>query len=155
MVGYKFGILFGGGLLTVYTSYLSLHHFNLFLSFVYLATSVYFFTANSQLFPLSSVKGGAEKEVVISQPSVQEIILQLTSSSQQMLLLLFVFFYKMGEQGFASMYPIKLIDEGEKLKNIGIVTGIIGQISSILGSTLGGIFISKFRLFVFHLFCIS
>ncbi len=62
----------------------------------------------------------------------------------QLWLIAFILMYKVGEQGFVSMYPLFLIDKELSLKHIGAVTGLFGQLFSMAGSTVAGLFISKF-----------
>ncbi len=87
---------------------------------------------------------GSQKIKNEKKPVNKWSLFQYFMTPDQLWLILFVFMYKVGEQGFASMYPLFLIDRGLPMSHIGMITGIFGQICSMLGSTLGGILISKF-----------
>ena len=58
-------------------------------------------------------------------------------------LVCFVLTYKLGEQGVVSMLPLFLIDQGIPHDQVGILSGIFGQIFSIAGSTVGGWIVSQ------------
>ena len=149
VVGYKFGILCGGGILTILSSFCNLNNFSFIVSVVYCVTALYFTIADSQIFTKKAQttkpggNEGTEKELHIN----KLIIIQMVSSPEQIWLLFFVFCYKIGEQGFMSIYPLRLIDQGVEMKHIGMVTGIVGQSFSIVGSSFGGLLISRFRYF--------
>ena len=57
-------------------------------------------------------------------------------------LALYVLFYKLGEQGLISMFPLFLVDSGFPASTTGVISGIFGQVCSIAGSALGGWFIN-------------
>ena len=134
-------------MLSIFNSYISLYHFTIVISLVYFLTACYFLfndlTLYAKTVPLKQLDVKEKNEMNCY--NSKNIILWVISSPEQLWLLVFVFFYKMGEQGFASIYPLHLIDEGVTLSHIGMVTGIIGQIFSIAGSSLGGLIISKYR----------
>ncbi|XP_015931168.1 major facilitator superfamily domain-containing protein 3 [Parasteatoda tepidariorum] len=55
----------------------------------------------------------------------------------------FLLFYKLGERGALSTFPIFLVDQGVSTKDIGLWSGIIGQLSSLVGSVCSGWLISR------------
>ena len=132
-------------MLSVFNLYISLYQFTVLVSVVYLLTAIYFSLSNSALFiktvPLRKLPVKDRRHCI----STRKVTMWIASSPEQLWLLSFVFFYKMGEQGFVSMYPLYLIDNGMTVTHIGIVTGIIGQLFSITGSSIGGLIISKYR----------
>lgn len=54
----------------------------------------------------------------------------------------YVLFYKLGEQGLVSMFPLFLVDNGYSASTTGMVSGVFGQVFSIVGSAIGGWFIN-------------
>ena len=143
VVGYKIGILFAGGFLTALSHYISLPQFIYFQSLVYGLAAIYF-AKRSDLFHSNS--GLKSKHNHQNNPqSTSWKAFSILIAREQLWILVFVFFYKMGEQGFSSIYPLYLIDNSLSLSRVGMVTGIFGQLFSIFGSSMGGILISKFR----------
>ncbi|XP_013777860.1 major facilitator superfamily domain-containing protein 3-like [Limulus polyphemus] len=57
----------------------------------------------------------------------------------------FVIFYKLGERGALSSFPLFLVDEGVPTRTVGLWNGMFGQIGSLAGSALGGILLSEKR----------
>ncbi|KAF8770183.1 Major facilitator superfamily domain-containing [Argiope bruennichi] len=67
--------------------------------------------------------------------------------------ILFLLVYKLGERGSLSTFPIFLIDQGVSTRDIGLWSGIFGQLCSLAGSICSGWLISrKWNLyFILHL----
>lgn len=132
-------------MLTVFGT--SLSHFSLISSIIYLLTAIYFTIGDSHLFTTvqSSTTQQQQHVTTTCQTTKNSMLMQIFSSTHQLWLIMFVLFYKVGEQGFVSMYPLRLVDEGMELTHVGMITGIIGQTFSIIGSSLCGLLISKLR----------
>ena len=133
-------------MLSIFNLHISLYTFAFGVSLVYFITAVYFIFNDSKLFKKNT---SLEKSTVMDRKkdfgSMKETSIWIISTPEQVWLIAFVFLYKMGEQGFTSIYPLHLIDEGMKLTHIGMVTGIVGQIFSIVGSSFGGFLVSRYR----------
>lgn len=69
---------------------------------------------------------------------VRQILRKIFQTPGFLWLVSFVLIYKLGEQGVASILPLFLIDQGIPHNQVGVMSGIFGQISSIAGSTVGG-----------------
>ncbi|XP_035220582.1 major facilitator superfamily domain-containing protein 3-like [Stegodyphus dumicola] len=57
--------------------------------------------------------------------------------------IVFLLLYKLGERGALSSFPLFLVDQGVSTKEIGLWSGIFGQLSSLLGSICGGWLIAR------------
>ncbi|GFR20936.1 major facilitator superfamily domain-containing protein 3 [Trichonephila clavata] len=86
--------------------------------------------------PLTSPTTGRRYNVC----EIPQIIFATKGTIPAVLLLLF---YKLGERGALSTFPIFLIDQGVSTKDIGLWSGICGQLCSLAGSICSGWFISK------------
>jgi hypothetical protein len=56
--------------------------------------------------------------------------------------IVYVLIYKLGEQGMISIFPMFLLDQGMSPSDTAMVTGVLCQFCSILGSLLGGVLFS-------------
>ena len=99
------------------------------------------------------------KETVPSQPKenkkyfVQSILKEILSDYRKVYCIIwhtpgfrwlafYVLFYKLGEQGLVSMFPMFLVDSGYSASKTGVVAGMLGQVCSVIGSAVGGWFIN-------------
>lgn len=73
-----------------------------------------------------------------SQLNVTQILKNILQTSDFHWLVCCVFTYKLGEQGVVSMLPLFMTDQGVPPDQVGALSGIFGQTSSIVGSALGG-----------------
>ncbi|KAG5451481.1 Major facilitator super domain-containing protein 3 [Clonorchis sinensis] len=64
--------------------------------------------------------------------TLSEAVINSVGSRNLIALLLI---YKLGEQGAMNMLPLMLFDRGASVAKIGLWSGMVGQLSSILGST--------------------
>lgn len=55
----------------------------------------------------------------------------------------FVLIYKLGEQSSLNMTPLYLVDKQVSSKTIGLWTGIVGQVFSIIGSLTSGLILKS------------
>ncbi len=93
--------------------------------------------------------GNVELDTDAAKLSLREKTLLVLSSPGTAWTCLFVLIYKLGEQSSLNLLPIYLLDRGVSSSTIGLWTGILGQVSSILGSFIGGLVLkfSNQRLF--------
>uniref|UniRef100_T2M788 Major facilitator superfamily domain-containing protein 3 n=1 Tax=Hydra vulgaris TaxID=6087 RepID=T2M788_HYDVU len=61
------------------------------------------------------------------------------------ILVLLCLFYKVGEKGFTSIFPLCMLDQGMDIQTISLVNSI-GQGCSLFGSIVGGLYFKSFRL---------
>ena len=132
-------------MLSIFNLHISLYTFAFGVSLVYFITAVYFIFNDSTLFKKNALSEKSTKKDKEDICGMKKTAIWIISTPEQLWLIAFVFLYKMGEQGFTSIYPLRLIDEGMKLAHIGMVTGIVGQIFSIAGSSFGGFIVSRYR----------
>lgn len=83
-------------------------------------------------------QGAAPSISKSSQLNVIQILKNILQTSDFHWLVCCVFTYKLGEQGVVSMLPLFLMDQGVPHDQVGALSGILGQTSSIVGSALGG-----------------
>lgn len=69
---------------------------------------------------------------------VTQILRNIFQTPDFLWLVCFVLTYKLGEQGVVSMLPLFLIDQGIPQDQVGVLSGIFGQVFSIAGSMVGG-----------------
>lgn len=69
---------------------------------------------------------------------VTQILKNIVQTPDFLWLVCFVLTYKLGEQGVISMLPLFLLDQGIPHVQVGVMSGIFGQVCSIAGSTVGG-----------------
>eukprot|EP00794_Sanderia_malayensis_P006273 gene6273-6994_t len=150
VVGYKVGILSGGGLLLTFHRDIGLRNFTWGLSAIFGASALIFVLFNFAIFTKQEFKKNIkQKKANNDYPAKagnRSLLVQVLLSPDQIWLVVFVFIYKLGEQGFISMYPMLLVDQDLPLHHIGMITGIFGHICSMAGSTVGGLLVSKYRL---------
>ena len=60
-------------------------------------------------------------------------------------MLLFCILHKLGERGFLSILPIYLLDNGLNIRSISVINGVVGQLVSMLGSSIGGFYARRSR----------
>ncbi|CAL1526090.1 unnamed protein product, partial [Lymnaea stagnalis] len=65
---------------------------------------------------------------------------QLFQTAGTIWMTIFLFFYKMGDSGVTSTFPMFLIDIGHGASHVGMWTSLSGDVFSIIGSTAVGIF---------------
>ncbi|VDL64111.1 unnamed protein product [Hymenolepis diminuta] len=139
VVGYKFGAVVGGGLLSCLSSFFSL-------SVLFASLCVFYLTG---LWVATTYKGFFEKGPVKKQKldanvehrkedkhdyvNVLRTAIFDSPSTPALVLLLLV--YKLGEMGAMNMLPLMLLDHGMPMAAVGFWTGVVGQIFSIIGSS--------------------
>ncbi|GAA50276.1 MFS transporter PAT family beta-lactamase induction signal transducer ampG [Clonorchis sinensis] len=158
VVGYKFGAIVGGGFLTAATSLFSASQLLGIIACIYVIGAILCITSTT----LRDVEAAwSENQTTIrvqengqlddEQPSrmkddgytesvrqasyvatLSEAVINSVGSRNLIALLLI---YKLGEQGAMNMLPLMLFDRGASVAKIGLWSGMVGQLSSILGST--------------------
>ena len=83
----------------------------------------------------------ADEATNASQMSLREKTLLVFKSPGTAWTCVFVLIYKLGEQSSLNLMPVYLLDRGVGSSTIGLWTGILGQVVSILGSFIGGLVI--------------
>ncbi|KAM7540878.1 hypothetical protein Aperf_G00000022454 [Anoplocephala perfoliata] len=137
VVGYKFGAVVGGGLLSWLSSFFSLSALFAYLCLFYLAglwvaTAYKRFSIGENSRKLSSEREHGKEEKQGYGEVLRTAIFDSPSTPALVLLLLV---YKLGEMGAMNMLPLLLFDHGMPIASVGFWTGVIGQISSIIGSS--------------------
>ena len=130
VVGYKFGMLFGGGLLVWASAYLGWRGLFLLMA---AASSLVFVAIALFREPVSSASH--------AHTSIGEIWKHLFEAATRKgsgLLLLAVATYKMGEYLVLTMFKPFLVDAGYSMSQIGLWVGTYGMLASLAGSALGG-----------------
>ncbi|XP_033127448.1 major facilitator superfamily domain-containing protein 3-like [Anneissia japonica] len=183
VVGYKFGSIFGGGVLMWLSTYLPLSGLFLFLSFLYLFSifCIFLFNMdetrtslsrtmepNGSLSPVDNYKPHYNGETHYKRLSksdehnqsyqVHDVQVGHVISKQNPLfwlkkliylpgtfwIIILVIVYKLGEQGCVDQFPLYLVDRGVPAPTVGFWSGVVCQGLSIIGSLLGGLYLSKF-----------
>ncbi|XP_054723806.1 major facilitator superfamily domain-containing protein 3-like [Uloborus diversus] len=75
--------------------------------------------------------------------NIYEIPHLVLSTKGTLPVVFFLLLYKLGERGALSTFPIFLVDQGFSTKDIGLWTGIFGQLASLVGSFGAGMLISQ------------
>src|SRR6188768_773219 len=131
VVGYKLGMLFGGGLLAWSSAYLGWRGLFLVMSgamaLVFLATSMF-----------REPKLAVELQAHSSIGVILKRVLAAARAPGSGLLLLAVGTYKSGEYLVSVMFKPFLVDAGYSLSQIGLWVGTYGMLASLAGSALGG-----------------
>ena len=149
VVGYKIGMLIGGGFLLWLDDYLSWSFILLGFTIIYTAAGCLLWIHDKYRFVGNEIKD--QPDLCRADKSKNEVeqaswtfleVLQSPGTKQMALLALI---YKLGEQCFVTIFPLMLLDNGTSAKFVGSLTGVFGQAFSIFGSTLGGVLLSKWR----------
>lgn len=140
VVGYKLGMLTGGGLLVWMSQYIGWQ--GLFLSMAALCLAVFAL----MLF----AREPARRERSSERQSWHDFLAQL----QEALLLpgtkwmlLFIGTYKLGESMSDVLYKLFLVDAGIRPEQLGLWLGTWGQMASIIGSVAGGLLATRMALY--------
>ena len=142
VVGYKLGMLTGGGLLVWASQYIGWQ--GLFLSMAALSLVAFGIMLFARESSLREAPSAAERT------SWSEVLVQL---KEAMLLpgtawlLVFIGTYKLGETMSDVLYKLFLVDSGIRPEQIGLWVGTWGQAASIAGSALAGLLASRVPLF--------
>jgi len=130
VVGYKFGMLFGGGLLVWASAHLGWQGLFLVMAgalfLVFLATALFREPASAEAPERASI-GGILRRLLLA-----------ARSPGSGLLLLAVATYKFGEYLVGVMFKPFLVDAGYSMSQIGLWVGTYGMVASLAGSALGG-----------------
>jgi MFS family permease len=140
VVGYKLGMLTGGGLLVWASQYIGWQ--GLFLSMGALCFAVFLLMAFARE-PAPRETAGAERT------SWRGVLVQLKEAlwlPGTKWLLLFIGTYKLGESMSDVLYKLFLVDAGLRPEQIGLWVGTWGQGASILGSAIGGLLVTRVPL---------
>ncbi|XP_043916777.1 major facilitator superfamily domain-containing protein 3 isoform X2 [Protopterus annectens] len=141
VVGYKIGsVLAGGGLLTV-MDLLGWTFIFFLLTGIYLVAIIY---ASSE-FGNTSVNqpcGGKKPSRTLNPMTIVKDFIAVPATTWTVI---FVLIYKLGEQGAISMFPLFLLDHSFSAQELGFWNGMVAMGFSIIGSSLGGILMSKYR----------
>ena len=158
MVGYKVGALFGGGLLAWLSAYCSWEWlFTLWGTFYIVMLIISLININNgscsqyarrkevpcrnhttnghHSHSTTSVSNDHNTSGKLSSMQIVKTILKTADFSW---LICCVVTYKLGKQGVVSMLPLFLIDQRIPQEQVGVISGIFGQVFSIAGSTIGG-----------------
>ncbi|XP_063435561.1 major facilitator superfamily domain-containing protein 3-like [Mytilus trossulus] len=142
VVGYKFGAIFGGGVLSWLSDYVEWTLLFICLALVYVFSLIFV-----QIFvhPPQQLKSEMDEQKKENGPTERKLLPGMKSTFQQIYntpgtlwIMMFVIVYKLGEQGALSMVPMFLIDKKIPASWVGFWTGMVGQGVSICGSVLGG-----------------
>ncbi|XP_063155825.1 major facilitator superfamily domain-containing protein 3 [Candoia aspera] len=138
VVAYKLGsVLAGGGLLTF------LHHLGWGALFLYLALLYVVAIILTSKFHLRSPS--QDSHAKDRNLSLWHLLHELVLVPDTLWTAGFVFIYKLGEQGSVSMFPLFLLDHSFSPQKLGFWNGIVANVFSIAGSSLGGHLMSKNR----------
>ncbi|XP_050401598.1 major facilitator superfamily domain-containing protein 3 [Patella vulgata] len=149
VVGYKFGAIFGGGLLTSVIDYISWTLVFQYLAFVYgVAVLVIYSFLPNKLQKITKNKSKDDKYQQSEQTSdiktsseggwLRTHLTDVLNTEDTWWIIIYVLIYKLGEQGTLSMTPLFLMDNGVSTSVLGFWLGIVGQTVSICGSVVGG-----------------
>ena len=139
VVGYKLGMLTGGGLLVWASAHIGWS--GLFLAMALLSLGVFAVVALSR----EPVRTGDAAE----RPAWREISERLLSVARlpgTLWLLLFIGTYKLGESMVDVLFKPFLVDAGITPAQIGLWVGTWGTVASVLGSVAGGLVVSRMPL---------
>ena len=68
-------------------------------------------------------------------------------------MIVYVLIYKLGEQGMIAILPMLLLDQGVSSSDTAMLSGVVCQCCSILGSLLGGLMSSHWWVGLFRICC--
>ena len=130
VVGYKLGMLFGGGLLVWSSAYLGWRGLFLLMA-----------TALALVFVAIAMFREPASPAALTASSIGEIgqrLLEAVTRRGSGLLLLAVATYKTGEYLVLAMFKPFLVDSGYSMSQIGLWVGTYGMLASLIGSALAG-----------------
>ncbi|XP_052099659.1 major facilitator superfamily domain-containing protein 3-like [Mytilus californianus] len=142
VVGYKFGAIFGGGVLSWLSDYVEWTVLFICLALVYVFSLIFVQIFVHPPQQLKSEMDEGEKEHGSMErkllPGIKSTFQQIYNTPGTLWIMMFVIIYKLGEQGALNMVPLFLIDKKIPASWVGFWTGMVGQGVSIFGSVLGG-----------------
>lgn len=141
VVGYKIGMLTGGGLLVWASQWIGWR--GLFLS---MAALVGLALAITLPFRESVGKGGSSTSHATSLLGVARALGQTVRLPGAIWLLLFITTYKLGESMADAMFKPFLYDAGYSAEQIGLWIGTWGMVFSLVGSFAGGLLASRWGI---------
>ncbi|MAQ13684.1 MAG: MFS transporter [Sandaracinus sp.] len=139
VVGFKLGMLTGGGLLVAWSATLGWQ--GLFVAMAGLIVAVAAFTVFQKEPAETAVEAAGDT------PPVGRTILRLLADRRVWALLIVVATYKLGESFADAMFKPFLLDRGYTVAQIGLWLGTWGMVFSLVGSVVGGLLASRFGLF--------
>ena len=140
VVGYKAGALLGGGVLVWISAFATWDIIFVGVSCFYLILAAYAYRMYlhekkcDQKQTIGKHTDRKGKDQGIDSPLFHTVM----RSKGFKWIVIYVFVYKLGEQGMASVIPLYLLDNGVRPGDVGLMTGIVTQFCSILGSIFGG-----------------
>ncbi|MBT8494930.1 MAG: MFS transporter, partial [Deltaproteobacteria bacterium] len=144
VVGYKVGMLTGGGLLVSLSGRIGWH--GLFFAMAALVGLAMIITLS---YRERHLPNPAEPTSPMVHPTIGDIVRLLRdqlSSRGALWLLIFIGTYKLGENMADTMFKPFLVDAGYSGEQIGLWVGTWGMLFSIVGSTCGGLAASRWPL---------
>jgi predicted MFS family arabinose efflux permease len=138
VVGYKLGMLFGGGLLAWSSAYLGWRGL-----FLVMAGAMALVLLATALFREPASVAAPDRASI---GSILKRLLDAARARGSGLLLLAVATYKTGEYLVSAMFKPFLVDSGYSLSHIGLWIGTYGMLASLAGSALGGELARKLTL---------
>ncbi|MFN3504895.1 MAG: MFS transporter [Caldimicrobium sp.] len=134
---YRIALVFSGGLLVALSDYFSHKSLFFLMALLLIGTSIFFFLKNE--FRIRGME--VQKLGLLNQ--YYEPIKEILKYERVFLILLFIATYKIGDALLGGMiYPF-WVDKGFTKTEIGIISGTIGVVFTILGSLIGGYYIRK------------
>jgi MFS family permease len=147
VVGYKIGMLTGGGLLVWASARIGWE--GLFLAMaglVGLCLAVTVVWRESGRRDATDARDDADRAAYVSLPSILALLRRGVSAPGALWLLLFVGTYKLGETMADVMFKPFLVDHGFGAQQIGLWVGTWGMLFSIAGSVAGGFLAGRVSL---------
>ena len=140
VVGFKLGMLTGGGLLVAANAAIGWQGLFVAMTILILAVFVYTLFEREPAPPTEDpAEGGAE-------PGIGTVLFGLLRRKSVWTLLLVVGTYKLGETFADTMFRPFLIDRGYSAEQIGLWLGTWGMVFSLVGSVAGGLLASRVGL---------
>lgn len=141
VVGYKMGAIVGGGFLIMLSYYFNWNVLFVIVSCCYLIGFLSIFHLNDII---------VKKPVVTDKNPFQfnwhsygNMFQTCFETPGTKCLCMLVLIYKLGEQGAMNLFPLFLLDSGRHLNEIGLWTGVVGQLFSISGSSVAAVLIKR------------
>ncbi len=143
VVGYKFGMLFGGGILVWLSDKLGWPWLFWLMAIIAVVPLllITFYRENEEKNDSMFV------EKTITLVEIFEKVKQSVFLPGSIYVLLLIGTYKMGEAMIDTMFKPFLIDSGFTAGQIGLWVGTYGMVASLLGSVLGGVLATKWRIY--------